>query len=116
MENEEYIKTLLKVNKRLNDENIELSADLGFFQNENLSLTKDIEKYWNIEHQLNLSLEVFSKVLLDWGINDKEGGCQITGIGINGDGSLSWIAVNGDQYDFKDYQKTWWLKGEKDAN
>lgn len=57
MENEEYIKILLKENKRLNDENIELSADLGFFQNENLSLTKDIEKYWSIEKELGCPLE-----------------------------------------------------------
>lgn len=112
-EKNEIISELKEANKKLNNKIIDLSAELGMFQNENLSLTKDIEKYWSIEQQLNLSLEVFSKVLLDWGINDKKGGCQITGIAINGDGALSWIVVNGDIYDFKDYKKTWWLKGEK---
>ena len=112
----EIISELNEENRKLNDKIIDLSADLGMYQNENESLTKDIEKYWQFENQIKLPLNVFSKVLEDFGIVDEEGmGCQITGIGIDGDRSLYWIAVNGDQYDFKDYQKTWWLKGDKDV-
>lgn len=114
-EGKEIISELKEENRKLNDKIIDLSADLGFFQNANIGLTKEIEEYWQFENKIKLPLNVFSKVLEDFGVVDEEGmGCQITGIGIDGDGSLYWIAINGDYYFLKDYQKTWWLEGEKD--
>lgn len=67
----------------------------------------------DIEEELGCPLEVIGKVFLDWGFVDETGlGVQITGMKIDGDSSKYFIAVNGDLYDLKDYQKTWWLKGE----
>lgn len=67
----------------------------------------------DLEEELDCPFEVIGKVLLDWGFVDKDGGVQITGMKIDGDGSKYFIAVNGDLYDLKDYKKTWWLQGDK---
>lgn len=70
--------------------------------------------YRKLSEELGCPLEVLIKPLLKGGIIDNDGyGVQLTGLAINGDGSLSLTAVNGDHYDLKDYKKTWWLKGEK---
>ena len=72
-----------------------------------------LEKFKNLKEELGCPLEVVIKPLLEGGIIDNDGyGVQLNGLAINGDGSLSLTAVNGDHYDLKDYQKTWWLKGE----
>lgn len=114
IESVEELELIIKDHKRLYNKEIELSADLGMYQNENDHLIKDIEKYWELEEELGCPLEVLIKPLLDGGIIENDGyGAQLTGLSINGDGSLSLIAINGDHYDLKDYQKTWWLEGEK---
>ena len=73
------------------------------------------KKYKHLEEELGCPLETLITPLLEGGIIDYYGlGCQLSGLAINGDGTFSLIAVNGDHFDLKDYQKTWWLKGEKD--
>ena len=81
-----------------------------------LSLLVDkLGKLEDLEEELGCPLEVLIKPLLEGGIIENDGyGAQLNGLAINGDGSLSLTAINGDHYDLKDYQKTWWLKGEKD--
>lgn len=98
---------------------IELSADLGLYQNENENLTKDIEKYWGIEQELGCSLDVVFKALNE--------GIYIATEKIDfflrprlyfSDDYKNWcfeLAFGGYVVHLKDYQKTWWLKGEKEC-
>jgi hypothetical protein len=111
----EELETLIKCYQRIEKDNLELNIDLGAYQNENENLVKDIEKYWQLQEKLGCPLEVLIKPLLEGGIIENDGyGAQLNGLRINGDGSLSLTAINGDHYDLKDYQKTWWIKGERD--
>lgn len=67
-----------------------------------------------LEEALGCPLDKLIQVLCDWGFSDENNmGVQINGIVLNGDGSICFSAVNGDLYDLKDYQKTWWLRGER---
>lgn len=108
----------------LEKKNQELYIDLGAYQNENENLVKDIEKYWELEEELGCPLEVVFKVLKN-GITFEHKGVNL----ISNDIHLfyfnhRWIlrvyafiqGYGSDIFDFelKDYQKTWWLKGEKD--
>lgn len=114
IESVEELELIIKDHKRLYNKEIELSADLGMYQNENEHLTKDIEKYWELEEQLGCNLGVVVKALLDGGIIDNYGlGCQLNGVVLDGSGDIYLSAVNGDLSNVKDYQKTWWLASDK---
>ena len=112
----EIISELKEENRKLNDKIIDLSADLGFFQNENIRLTEDIEKYWQLEQELRCPLEVIFKALKDGIvlINDILYKCKLSFI------EKEWIlvcyinatAVTG--VSVKQHKLTWWLKGDKD--
>lgn len=114
IESVEELELIIKDHKRLYNKEIELSADLGMYQNENEHLTKDIEKYWELEKQLGCNLGVVVKALLDGGIIDNYGlGCQLNGVVLDGSGDIYLSAINGDLSNVKDYQKTWWLASDK---
>ena len=114
IESVEELELIIKDHKRLYNKEIELSADLGMYQNENEHLTKDIEKYWELEQQLGCDLGVVVKALLDGGIIDNDGlGCQLNGVVLDGSGDIYLSAINGDLSNVKDYQKTWWLISDK---
>lgn len=65
IESVEELELIIKDHKRLYNKEIELSADLGMYQNENERLTKDIEKYWELEQQLGINLEDLFKEFID---------------------------------------------------
>lgn len=114
IESVEELELIIIDHKRLYNKEIELSADLGMYQNENEHLIKDIEKYWELEQQLGCPLDVVIKALLDGGIIDNyELGCQLNGVVLDGSGDIYLSAVNGDLSNVKDYQKTWWLASDK---
>ena len=93
--------------------NIIREEDYKPFNYRQLIHTK-LGKLEDLEEELGCHLEALIKSLLEGGIIENDGyGAQLTGLAINGDGSLSLIAINGDHYDLKDYGKTWWLEGEK---
>lgn len=112
---------LLKEYERISKQEVELYADLGMFQNENINLTKDIEKYWNLEEELGCSLEVVFKKVKELTIENWN---QVHCLQYDYDEKLWYIIsyslwddefYQDRQYYLKDYQKTWWLKGEENG-
>lgn len=115
---------LTKKIEDLEKKNQELCIDLGAYQNENENLVKDIEKYWKLEQELGCPLEVVFKALKDGIIYEEESEKREL--------MPNLMFLRFDNYDeeveedyflmeydlpivkLKDYQKTWWLKGEKD--
>ena len=67
----------------------------------------------DLEDDLGCPLDVVLKALKEGSIEDENGGIQIVGITIGGDGELYLHAINGDLYLLKDHGKTWWLKGDR---
>ena len=134
----EELELLINSHKKQEEKIIDLSADLGMFQNENINLTKDIEKYWNIEEELGCPLKLLIRGFIDSNkLNDdldyKQkimvyncNGKLIEGFEMElSGGEYIDIAVDGEDnnndYDIetitvkiKDYGKTWWLKEEKE--
>ena len=128
----EKLELIIKDQKRLYNKDIELSTDLGMYQNENEHLTKDIEKYWELEQQLGCDLDVVFKALMN-GIVDKKS--TYTPIDINlgvqlYNGNPTYVIRYIDYEEaetirslgfnyfpkywlLKDYQKTWWLANDK---
>ena len=97
---------------------IELSADLGMYQNENENLTKDIEKYWGIEQELGCPLEVVFEVLKQGYIYVYDNHYNFddytkTKAKITFNNGKFYIGFARNTRRLEDYQKTWWLKGEK---
>lgn len=123
------LEILINSHKKLGEKIIDLSADLGMFQNENINLTKDIEKYWNLEEKLGCPLEVIVNILLgkrpEIVVNYADA-CgyeplyeQLTETTADAiiDGcyhNCLCIETNLCEIPIKDYHKNWWLKGEKD--
>ena len=70
-------------------------------------------KFEDLQDELGCPLDVVFKALKEGSIEDEDGGIQIVGITIGGDGELYLHAINGDLYLLKDYQKKWWLKGDR---
>lgn len=105
-----------RLTKKFNGEYYRKEANTIMFNSEvDYNAIQKLGKLEDLEEELGCPLEVLIKPLLEGGIIDNDGyGVQLNGLTINGDGSLSLTAINGDHYDLKDYQKTWWLKGEKD--
>lgn len=110
----EIISELNEENEKLNEKIIDLSADLGFFQNENIRLTEEIEEYWQLEEELRCPLEVVFKALKDGIVIKHNSYVRRIELAIyNGEYAFYSVAYSNTFY-LKDYQKTWWLKGEKD--
>lgn len=120
IESVEELEIIIKDHKRLYNKEIELSADLGMYQNENEHLTKDIEKYWELEQQLGCHLDVVFKAL-------KEGICvEDIELGIFDEfprprlyysddfKCFSFECCHGSHYEYlRNYKKTWWLASDK---
>ena len=136
----EELEILINSHKKQEKEIINLSAVFGMFQNGNINLIKDIEKYWNLEEELGCPLEVVFKAmtmgiivrnhedLIEMGYSDRKDkyvyfsteeiylkNWQSHGI----EKTTNCFQITyGDDGEWcvylKDYQKTWWLKGEKD--
>jgi hypothetical protein len=105
-----------RLTKKFNGEYYHKEAKTIMFDSEvEYNAIQKLGKLEDLEEELGCPLEALIKSLLEGGIIEDDGyGAQLTGLAINGDGSLSLIAINGDHYDLKDYGKTWWLEGEKD--
>ena len=76
------------------------------------TLTK-LGKLEDLEDEIGCPLEVVFKALKEGSIEDENGGIQIVGITIGGDGELYLHAINGDLYLLKNYGKTCWLKEDR---
>lgn len=114
----EELENILGSHKKQEEKIIDLSADLGMFQNENINLTKDIEKYWNIEEELGCSLEVVFKALEEGVYIEVEHLPDVIErprLYCSDDFKCYCFELLYGEYVFKlsDYKKTWWLKGEK---
>lgn len=132
IESVEELELIIKDHKMLYNKEIELSADLGMYQNENEHLTKDIEKYWELEQQLGCDLDVIFKALMN-GIVDKRSTYTPIDINLgvqlyNGNPTYVIRYIDYDEAEtirslgfnyfpkywlLKDYQKTWWLVSDK---
>ena len=77
------------------------------------TLKEKLGQLEDLEEQLGCPLEIVFKALKEGAIEDEDGGIQIVGITIGGDGELYLHAINGDLYLLKDYQKTWCLNGDR---
>lgn len=118
----ETLDVLLECAIKNQEKIIELSADLGMYQNENTKLTKDIEKYWELQEELGCPLEVVFKKIKELTEDDWRGTFTLQ---YDLDKKL-WCIVeyyrcnDGLEYSgmfyLKDYKKIWWLRGEKNEN
>lgn len=109
---------LTKKIEDLEKKNQELCIDLGAYQNENESLVKDIEKYWKIEQELGCPLEVVFKAIKQGYIWIYDSHYNIddytkTKSKITFNNNKFYIGFARDTRRLEDYQKTWWLEGEK---
>lgn len=109
--------SLIKKIEDLEKKNQELCIDLNAYQNENENLVKDIEKYWKLEQELGCPLEVVFKALKDGKIYFEDG-TYSTDFVLQKTPAWAFaiydnIINNKEIVIIKDYQKTWWLKGEQ---
>lgn len=136
------LETLIKGYQKIEKENLELNIDLGACQKENEMLTKDIEKYWQLQEKVGCDLEVMFKALeegivinekgyVNSAYADKEFNAEV-------DSHYDCLTLSkvGNNYYFEDinhpygdpecgdigccvrlsnYHKNWWLKGEKNC-